>query len=178
MGSYTTSHGIKAQISFVLNSSFVANTMGIRHHFLVTLSLIALSNACFGQRYSWSNRQQQKNIYGQPLQICSLNPRTGWFRDGYARTDGNDRGLHVVCATMTREFLEYTKRMGNDLSTPRPWFPGLKPGDKWALCAVRWYQAYRAGKAPYVNLNSTNKKALTVVPLNILEEFDDSQYTP
>jgi len=146
---------------------------------LITLGLILILNRCLGQRYySWANRINQKNIYNQQLEICSLNPRTGWFRDGYARTDDNDRGLHVVCATMTREFLEYTKMMGNDLSTPRPWFPGLRPGDKWALCAVRWYQAYRAGKAPYVKLNATNKKALTIVPLNILENFNDNQYNP
>ena len=102
-----------------------------------------------GQRNSWgSQRLQQKNIYNDPLEVCSLDPITGWYRDGYARTDNNDRGLHVVCATMTQEvrlsknlilnslkncvfffqFLDYTKGMGNDLSTPRPWFPGLKPG--------------------------------------------------
>ena len=81
-----------------------------------------------GQRYSWGQRLQQKNIYNDPLEICSLDPVTGWYRDGYARTDNNDRGLHVVCATMTQEFLDYTKSMGNDLSTPRPWFPGLRPG--------------------------------------------------
>jgi len=87
---------------------------------LITLGLILILNRCLGQRYySWANRINQKNIYNQQLEICSLNPRTGWFRDGYARTDNNDRGLHVVCATMTREFLEYTKMMGNDLSTPR-----------------------------------------------------------
>lgn len=79
---------------------------------------------------------------------------------------------------MTQEFLDYTKSMGNDLSTPRPWFPGLRPGDNWALCAVRWYQAQRAGKAPLVKLKATNKKALTIVPLDLLEQYDDRQLNP
>jgi len=140
--------------------------------FLVLLCLAVLTEACMG--YSWGRqRLQQKNIYDDPLEICSLDPITGWYRDGYARTDNNDRGLHVVCATMTQEFLDYTKGMGNDLSTPRPWFPGLKPGDRWALCAVRWFQAQRAGKAPMVKLNATNKKALTIVPRRLLEQYDD-----
>ena len=123
----------------------------------------------FGQTFSWSTRLVQKNIYEEPLEICSLNPLTGWFRDGYCNTDEYDIGIHTVCGTMTEEFLEYTKNqgktflrprklisrkinkfskfLGNDLSTPRGSFPGLKPGNRWALCAPRWLEAYRAGKA-------------------------------
>merc|ERR1712018_885123 len=82
--------------------------------------------------------------------------------DGYCNTDEYDIGIHTVCGTMTEEFLEYTKNQGNDLSTPRGSFPGLKPGNRWALCAPRWLEAYRAGKAPLVRLNATNIKSLQV----------------
>lgn len=84
----------------------------------------------------------------------------GWYRDGYCRTDEQDRGLHTVCATMTRSFLEYTKSKGNDLSTPNSYFPGLKPGDSWCLCAARWDEARRAGFAPKVKLEATNEVCL------------------
>jgi len=121
----------------------------------------------------------QPNIYRRPLEICSTNPMTGWFRDGYARTDSRDRGAHVVCATMTQNFLTYTKNQGNDLSTPHPpAFPGLKPGDRWALCASRWYEAFTAGFAPMVKLEATHFKALEFVPLETLEQFDDRKLNP
>jgi len=128
-------------------------------------------NGCLGQRGS-DGGSGQLNVYGRPLQICSLDPLTGWFRDGYARTDNYDRGLHTVCAEMTRDFLDYTKGMGNDLSTPRGSFPGLNPGDRWALCAMRWRQAFSAGHAPKVFLEATNIKALTVNSLQDLEQHD------
>jgi uncharacterized protein (DUF2237 family) len=110
-----------------------------------------------------------ENIYGSPLDgiICSTDPMTGWYRDGTCKTGPNDRGTHVVCAEMTQEFLDYTKSMGNDLSTPSPWgFPGLKPGNRWCLCALRWTQAYRAGKAPPVIPQATHKKALQFVGID------------
>ena len=123
---------------------------------------------------SASSGVHQLNIYGRPLDLCSNNPMTGWYRDGYARTDDSDRGRHVVCATMTAQFLDFTKNQGNDLSTPRlPSFPGLRPGDRWALCATRWFEAFRAGSAPLVKLEATHQKSLDYITLDILESFDD-----
>ena len=88
--------------------------------------------------------EMQKNIYGDPLKICSTSPITGWYRDGYLNTDAMDTGSHTVCATMTAEFLTFTKSVGNDLSSPHPpAFPGLKPGDRWGLCAGRWFEAFQ-----------------------------------
>ena len=96
---------------------------------------------------------------------------TGYFRNGKCETDPSDRGLHVVCAKMTQAFLIFTKNMGNDLSTPLPQyqFPGLKPGDCWCLCALRWKEAYLAGIAPPVVLEATHEKALEIIDLEILE---------
>jgi len=101
-----------------------------------------------------------------------MDPLTGWFRDGCCKTDDHDRGRHVVCAQMTETFLTFTKARGNDLSTPAPGynFPGLKPGDRWCLCAVRWKEALDAGCAPPVVLSSTHKKALEYVRLDDLLE--------
>lgn len=113
------------------------------------------------------------NVLGTPLQPCSVSPLTGYFRDGCCRTDPSDRGLHVVCAVMTAEFLRFSKQAGNDLSTPRPefGFPGLQPGDRWCLCADRWKEAYIAGKAPRVVLEATHLNALGVVTLEQLREY-------
>ena len=103
-----------------------------------------------------------RNVLGGPLAPCSHDPLTGWLRDGCCRTDENDHGSHTVCAVMTAEFLAFSRGVGNDLSTPRPdyRFPGLKPGDRWCLCALRWEQARRAGCAPRVVLEATNIAAL------------------
>ena len=113
------------------------------------------------------------NVLNTALQPCSVDPLTGWFRDGSCRTDDMDHGTHVVCARMTEAFLAYTKSKGNDLSTPRPEhnFPGLKPGDQWCLCAVRWREAWRAGVAPPVVLESTHARALQFVSLEVLRSF-------
>ena len=112
-----------------------------------------------------------QSVLEEPLTLCSASPRTGWFRDGYCRTDTQDRGVHVVCAAMTQEFLGFTKAQGNDLSTPYPAsnFPGLKPGDRWCLCASRWLEAHRAGKAPTPILSATHRKALTIIPKQTLQ---------
>jgi hypothetical protein len=98
---------------------------------------------------------------------------TGFYRNGCCETGGDDHGVHTVCAVMTEEFLEFSKRMGNDLSTPMPHyqFPGLKPGDKWCLCAARWQEAFEAGMAPNVNLQSTHIRTLEFVELSDLEKF-------
>lgn len=103
-----------------------------------------------------------KNILGQDLTPCSLDPMTGFYRDGCCRTGTGDYGVHVVCAVMTVEFLEYSKAQGNDLSTPQLQygFPGLKAGDQWCLCAPRWHEAWQAGKAPKIVASATHISAL------------------
>jgi uncharacterized protein (DUF2237 family) len=111
------------------------------------------------------------NVFGEPLEPCSVRPLTGFFRDGCCRTGPDDVGRHIVCAEMTAEFLAYSKSVGNDLSTPMPEysFPGLKPGDRWCLVAARWVQAFEAGKAPRVALRSTHRDALRYVDIAILK---------
>lgn len=112
------------------------------------------------------------NVLGGPLEPCSTEPLTGFFRDGACNTCAEDTGSHTVCAVMTAEFLAFSKYVGNDLSTPRPEFrfPGLKPGDCWCLCASRFLQAAEEGLAPKVNLAGTHARALDIVPLDILKE--------
>lgn len=107
------------------------------------------------------------NVLGEPLEDCSLAPLTGWHRDGCCRTGAGDVGSHVVCAVMTAEFLAFSRARGNDLSTPRPEyeFPGLKPGDRWCLCASRWREALDAGVAPQVVLAATHVRALAYATL-------------
>jgi uncharacterized protein (DUF2237 family) len=103
-----------------------------------------------------------KNIFGEKLQCCCTNPLTGFYRDGFCRTDAFDAGTHVVCAIVTKEFLEFSLSKGNDLITPKPHynFLGLKPGDKWCLCALRWQEAFKAGVAPKVVLEATAEEVL------------------
>lgn len=114
---------------------------------------------------------QARNVLGGALVPCSMDLLTGWYRDGCCRTDEHDHGSHTVCAVMTAEFLEFSRRVGNDLSTPRPEyrFPGLKPGDQWCLCAMRWEQARQAGVAPRVVLAATNIAALRHCALEDLQ---------
>ena len=117
------------------------------------------------------NNTNQKNVLGEPLEICGENPITGYFRDGSCSTDETDTGSHTVCASVTKEFLEFSKSMGNDLSTPRPelGFDGLKEGDSWCLCASRWLEAYQNGAAPKIKLKSTHLKALENIDLDSLK---------
>ncbi len=96
------------------------------------------------------------NVLGTPLQDCGTDPMTGFFRDGCCNTGADDMGIHTVCALMTEEFLEFSARAANDLSTPRPGFAGLKPGDRWCLCAPRWQETREAGMAPQVLLAATH----------------------
>ncbi|MEL6636273.1 MAG: DUF2237 domain-containing protein [Bacteroidota bacterium] len=117
------------------------------------------------------------NVLGKPLQACCLEPRTGWYRDGYCNTDARDLGVHVVCAVMTDAFLQHTSQCGNDLSTPRPeyGFPGLVAGDKWCLCVSRWKEAMQAGVAPPVVLESCHAKALETVSLEELRAYESTE---
>ena len=112
-----------------------------------------------------------KNVLGSELQTCSTDPMTGFYRDGCCNTGAGDAGVHVVCAEMTAEFLEFSQARGNDLSTPVPMydFPGLKPGDHWCLCAQRWQEAFEAGKAPRVALEATHISALEFCNLEDLK---------
>lgn len=113
------------------------------------------------------------NVFGEPLITCSEDPLTGFYRDGCCETGEDDKGTHTVCAVVTEEFLEFTKGQGNDLSSPVPQFdfPGLKPGDRWCLCASRWKEAYEAGSAPKVVLEATEEKTLEYVPLDTLVQY-------
>jgi len=113
------------------------------------------------------------NVLGEALAPCGLDPLTGFYRDGCCNTGYDDVGIHVVCAKMTREFLAFSKKRGNDLSTPAPGagFPGLKPGDRWCLCAGRWKEALDAGVAPPVILQATHEEALAIVPLAVLKRY-------
>lgn len=112
------------------------------------------------------------NVLGEALQTCSMDPVTGFFRNGACDTCAADNGSHTVCAVMTAEFLAYSKYVGNDLSTPRLefGFSGLNPGDGWCLCASRFLQAHDEGCAPKVNLAATHARALEIVPMDVLEQ--------
>ena len=117
--------------------------------------------------------EEQRNVFGEPLQSCSDRPLTGFYRTGCCETGPDDRGLHTVCVQVTAEFLAYSKARGNDLSTPQPdfGFPGLKPGDRWCLCAARWREAFEAGKAPRVILGATHEATLEVAELGDLKRY-------
>ncbi|MGR3549876.1 DUF2237 family protein [Pseudooceanicola sp.] len=114
------------------------------------------------------------NVLGSELVPCSTQPMTGFFRDGHCNTCAEDQGSHTVCAIMTAEFLAYSKYVGNDLTTPMPafGFPGLKPGDGWCLCAARFLQAHDEGCAPEVRLDATHRRALEIVPLDVLRQHE------
>ena len=113
------------------------------------------------------------NVLGGELKACSERPLTGFYRNGCCETGPHDLGLHTVCAVMTAEFLAFSARVGNDLSTPRPDldFPGLKPGDRWCLCAPRWKEALDAGMAPPVVLDATHEETLAITPLGVLKDY-------
>ena len=111
-----------------------------------------------------------KNIFGDPILECSKSPLTGYFRNGCCDTDESDFGMHTVCVVATQEFLNFSKEVGNDLSTPIPqWnFEGVKAGDRWCLCALRWKEAFENGVAPKVVLEATNEKTLDIIPIGDL----------
>ena len=113
------------------------------------------------------------NVLGESLVSCSERPKTGFYRNGCCDSGDEDQGLHTVCVQVTADFLTYSASRGNDLSTAAPehGFPGLKPGDRWCLCAARWKEAYDAGKAPHVVLGSTHEATLEIVPLEALRKL-------
>lgn len=115
--------------------------------------------------------QNAKNVLGDELQLCSLDPLTGFYRDGCCNTGADDMGLHLVCAEVTEDFLDFSRDVGNDLSSPRPGFSGLRPGDRWCLCVQRWKQALEAGVAPPVVLEATHISALEFVDLEDLQQY-------
>ena len=119
------------------------------------------------------NRRPSRNVFGEPLIACSTAPVTGFFRNGCCDTAADDIGSHTVCVVMTAEFLEFSRLRGNDLSTPMPeyGFPGLKPGNRWCLCAPRWKEAFDAGQAPRVVLRATHEGALDYCSLADLKAF-------
>jgi len=144
--------------------------------FLILLSWmnndIKAQNTCIYPIKS-NDMNSTKNVFGQPLKSCCTDPMTGFYRTGKCQTGPNDRGLHLVCAVMTQDFLDYTKAKGNDLSTPNAAyrFPGLKAGDKWCLCISRWLEAHEAGVAPLVDLEGTHQAALNYTTLSLLQEY-------
>jgi uncharacterized protein (DUF2237 family) len=130
-----------------------------------------------------SKASLQLNVYGKPLKPCCFRPRAGFYRDGFCHTGPEDLGRHTVCAQVTAEFLAFSRARGNDLSTPHPeaMFPGLKPGDRWCLCAARWKEALDAGFAPPVILEATHIDTLKIVSRSVLEEHalvETDQGTP
>ncbi|MBP5857652.1 DUF2237 domain-containing protein [Marivibrio halodurans] len=118
-----------------------------------------------------ANDDRQRNVFGEPIMPCSVDPVTGFYRDGCCNTGVEDIGSHTVCAIMTERFLAFSAARGNDLSAPMPdfGFRGLRPGDQWCLCAARWQQAFEANAAPQVNLLATNEKALEIVDIDDLK---------
>lgn len=120
-----------------------------------------------------SEMHESLNVFGEPLLPCSEDPLTGFFRDGCCNTSDDDVGSHTVCVEVSRDFLQYSRFRGNDLSTPHPQFgfPGLQPGDRWCLCAARWLEAHEQAMAPRVFLQRTHQKALDIIPLDLLRRF-------
>lgn len=113
------------------------------------------------------------NVFGEQLESCNENPMTGFFRDGCCNTSDQDTGSHTVCVEASQDFLEFSRLRGNDLSTPRPefGFSGLRPGDRWCLCAARWLEAHQQGMAPRIYLTRTHQRALEIVPMELLREY-------
>ena len=119
------------------------------------------------------SEETQLNIYSEPLEECSFDPLTGFFRSGCCETSDQDAGKHIVCAVMTDEFLSFSLSRGNDLMTPVAEFnfPGLKEGDRWCLCANRWLEAHEAGSAPFIVARATNLKATEIIPMEVIKDF-------
>lgn len=117
--------------------------------------------------------EEQRNVFGESIETCSIQPMTGFYRSGCCHTGDDDVGMHTICIQATAEFLAFSKMRGNDLSTPLPefGFPGLQPGDRWCLCALRWKEALEAGMAPRVVLLATHENTLEVVSIEDLKRY-------
>ena len=117
--------------------------------------------------------EQQRNVFGEPIETCSIRPMTGFYRTGCCETGPEDVGVHTVCVEVTEDFLQFSRARGNDLSTPLPefGFPGLEPGDRWCLCAARWQEAFEAGMAPRVILSATHEATLEIVRFEDLKRL-------
>jgi uncharacterized protein (DUF2237 family) len=149
---------------------------------VVVIATCILGSCAMGQQCEQRPREESgmkkeeisgsKNVLGQPLQQCGCTPITGFYRNGFCETGARDHGSHTVCAVMTEEFLAFTKKRGNDLSSPAPQFnfPGLKSGDRWCLCVSRWKEAYDAGVAPPVILEATHERALGIASIDELRD--------
>lgn len=140
---------------------------------IILLSLLLVS-CDISETPIFKKFSEEKNVLGSKLKPCSLVPVTGFFRDGQCRTNNEDYGIHVVCAWIDQEFLEFSMSRGNDLihAVPGTSFDGLKDGQKWCLCVERWIEAYQAGQAPLLDLEATSVYALNYVPLDSLKEYD------
>lgn len=136
--------------------------------------LVLIAVAGFIDNLPQSSDMEELNVYGEKLETCSEDPKTGYTRTGKCEKVQGDSGQHQLCAKVTEEFLQYSKEKGNDLITPRPEmnFPGLEPGDRWCLCTGRWLQALEAGKAPPVVLEATHQNVLNHVDMETLEEYE------
>ena len=141
----------------------------MRLTFIVIIVLINLGMMHIS--YDNEHKSPAQNVLGTELESCCLEPLTGWYRDGYCDTEHRDYGVHVVCAIVTDEFLNFSANCGNDLKTARGTFPGLKAGDKWCLCVSRWKEAMEKGLAPPVVLESTHEKTLETVTLEQLKAY-------
>jgi uncharacterized protein len=162
MSSFKLIYNLVIAIILIVNYSFAQNKTTHEENCLITNSKDLKQNKI---------KMTQLNVLGTELKLASLDPLTGFYRNGYCSTDANDRGVHVIAAVVTEEFLNYSLSKGNDLISAYPanGFPGLKPGDVWCLCALRWKEALNAGVAPPVLLEATNSKALEFVTLEELK---------
>jgi len=162
MSSFKLIYNLVIAITLIVNSSYAQKKTTSEENCLITNSKDLKKNKI---------KMTQFNVLGTELKLASLDPLTGFYRNGYCSTDANDRGVHVIAAVVTEEFLNYSLSKGNDLISAYPanGFPGLKPGDVWCLCALRWKEALNAGVAPPVLLEATNSKALEYVTLEELK---------
>jgi len=144
---------------------------------LIALALLISLSYYFSSKMGVFDTNE-KNVYGEQLKTCCTDPMTGFYRNGKCQTGSSDLSLHVVCATMTQAFLDFSKEQGNDLTTaiPESMFPGLKPGDCWCLNVTRWIEALKAGHAPPINLDATHQKALEFVGLDVLELYSIARH--
>ena len=158
-------------ISSLHKVTFICSVLTYLPYVTLSQQTLNTTSTIYGET-TLKNSIQQNSVKGIPLETCSLDPLTGFFRDGYCRTADQDYGSHTVCARMTKSFLDFTKSQGNDLSTPRGRsFPGLKHGDYWCLCAVRWLQGFKMGKVIHVKLGHSRARTLVGVTARLPDMY-------